>query len=1559
MLKGFKLEATDAMSVVDKLTKVDMVAATSAGDIAESLRQFATTAQLSGVDLDQAIAMATTIMDVSQAGASTVGVALKSMLSRFGNVKAGAFTGLDLDSETGEVGSESLNDLEKVLKKLGISMRDTNLQFRDFDDVLEDIASQWSLYDNVTKNAIATAAAGTRQREAFLVLMENMDKYHSLLETSQNAEGTAEEKYLSYQDSLQAAQKRLSAAWEEIALNSDVSRFMTNLTNFTTLLVEQLPFIAKWTTRIFATISATKVPVWINKAWNVLGGAKLTNTIFSEIPHSISQLNNQHLLKKRDKLYEKMDKEIFNSNNAFESNDHQAQLIDKYQQVNLKVQKSKPGEIGQPVTGLQQSLEAIDKENTINPQSYRNISKTTSVTPVGSFQNLIIALNNNTQSTNTNTEALGGEATQNVPLNTSSGEIPFWKSIGAVASAGAFGALMGGLSADTQHKTKSGEIVENSKEAQTASTIGNAAIGGVASMLQMGPAWAKAIGMALQIAGPWIMTAITKAIDAERDARAERVEAANNIVKAINSLENVTSSISDKIETLTDTLSTSEWISKIDSVEDTLNSEENKETKAAIWEQLSTNDKYSHLNNISEFFDLMASATGKERVEMWHDFASAQNKVKQENMVRSKEDELYTLGTKDRKYYRLNKEIVIPVNQREKFESWRDKYQPGFSYHTDARGNSDRDIITGFNAGVSSTEKITALKELQTFFDQNSEEWKQLEEAIRELTKVEKQNSADRAAIYKESNKQLANNAIEDATYQGRRLLDLTDYDLSNLSSEQIREAIRKDVQAKGGFNGISLYGEEADQLLDQAIAGNSTLYAAIQGHTKTLNQVIDNNDVEIQKKFASALGVTREQLLDLQETLGELTLADLIGGLENLRTKAGEVTETLQNIVSAGGLSAEAAESLLTKHPELVRFTGDPGAMATQLIKQGNAYSVAYQRGMMQELMGSSSLFAELRKELHKNTFNGTNLEDALFSELNKPEGAKALFNGAKSLSDVYSRLSSATTLNDDDLMKKYGLSRKELERVQALINEYYQVTVKDPIKEAQFNMFSQHMQKVYEKQITNLNEQKSALQEITSQREYENKLIEAKIKLENAQQEKKRVWREGVGWSYESDQSAIEEAQKNLDSVNIDYKVAELESQITQLQAEKDELANIEDNESFDRMSEAFESFKTELGKTFESQGDVQKALQQFYKQIETKISGPTEEDANAVTGEKTSDLDKAAQDLTKKKATMEQAAKDHGVNSKEYYDAEKAYNDSLTNFQTTYKKFSTDNAEAAYIWKNNTASDGVKNSDLLDYQESSSFKPQLKFNGQTYDVDLEAYNHEQNDGDAWIDTSNTSNNDDVMRYYAYKGLHNGVPKYADAQAIIDAQTNEYGAGTLGLLEYMKARGVQTGTIIENKTNGNKLVYINGATSDFPQGGSVEPGFYKLTESSDVEAAAEGSTGLAGGPTLVNELGTEAIISPWGTLTALPSATGVVPADITKNLWQLGEMAPSILKLLAQSSAFNNLPIASLNNGGADNSLHINSLTMNVNADESFDIDSFTQELRNVMNLTRRERR
>lgn len=73
MLKGFKLEATEAMSAVDLLTNLDMKFAASAGEIAEGLSRMATTAQMAGMSLEEAAAAVTVITDVTQKSASSIG----------------------------------------------------------------------------------------------------------------------------------------------------------------------------------------------------------------------------------------------------------------------------------------------------------------------------------------------------------------------------------------------------------------------------------------------------------------------------------------------------------------------------------------------------------------------------------------------------------------------------------------------------------------------------------------------------------------------------------------------------------------------------------------------------------------------------------------------------------------------------------------------------------------------------------------------------------------------------------------------------------------------------------------------------------------------------------------------------------------------------------------------------------------------------------------------------------------------------------------------------------------------------------------------------------------------------------------------------------------------------------------------------------------------------------------------------------------------------------------------------------------------------------------------
>lgn len=207
-MKGYQLSVEDAMGAVDKFTAVDMAAATSAGDIATALSKTAANAHLAGLSLDEVVGQLALVNETMQEAPETTGTFYNTMLSRLGMIKAGRLE----DPETGE----SLSDVETVLNNLGISLRDSVDQFRDFGDVLNQVGSSWESYSSVQQRAIATAFAGTRQQTRFIALMEGWSKAAEYSEIAANSSGTAMEKFGIYQDSLAAKTNKLTASFENL-----------------------------------------------------------------------------------------------------------------------------------------------------------------------------------------------------------------------------------------------------------------------------------------------------------------------------------------------------------------------------------------------------------------------------------------------------------------------------------------------------------------------------------------------------------------------------------------------------------------------------------------------------------------------------------------------------------------------------------------------------------------------------------------------------------------------------------------------------------------------------------------------------------------------------------------------------------------------------------------------------------------------------------------------------------------------------------------------------------------------------------------------------------------------------------------------------------------------------------------------------------------------------------------------------------------------------------------------------------------------------------------------
>ena len=229
-LNGFKKSASEAIDIVDKLTYVNAVSGSDAGGLAEALSKTSSAASLAGMSLDKLIGQIATVKEVTQADDSEVGNTFKSIFSRINNIRAGKYT----DSETGE----SLNDTEKILTKLGISMRNTNNEFKSSEEILDTLGERWNTFDSMQQKAIATAVAGTYRYNSFLALMQNYDKVLKYTEASLNSTGTAMEKFnQSYKESLQAKKANLTAAFESLTINSDFESAYGSIIEATTALV--------------------------------------------------------------------------------------------------------------------------------------------------------------------------------------------------------------------------------------------------------------------------------------------------------------------------------------------------------------------------------------------------------------------------------------------------------------------------------------------------------------------------------------------------------------------------------------------------------------------------------------------------------------------------------------------------------------------------------------------------------------------------------------------------------------------------------------------------------------------------------------------------------------------------------------------------------------------------------------------------------------------------------------------------------------------------------------------------------------------------------------------------------------------------------------------------------------------------------------------------------------------------------------------------------------------------------------------------------------------------
>lgn len=151
-----------------------------------------------------------------------------------GNVAAGK----DTDDE-----GEALNDVEKTLTGYGIALRSSLKEWRSFEDVLEEIAAKWNEFSGTEQDKIATAIAGTRQRENFRALMNNWDEVGRLAGVAANSTGSATKRMETYLDSIEAKTNKLKASWENFVMYLNQSESWGKLLDMLSNFLDKLTYV--------------------------------------------------------------------------------------------------------------------------------------------------------------------------------------------------------------------------------------------------------------------------------------------------------------------------------------------------------------------------------------------------------------------------------------------------------------------------------------------------------------------------------------------------------------------------------------------------------------------------------------------------------------------------------------------------------------------------------------------------------------------------------------------------------------------------------------------------------------------------------------------------------------------------------------------------------------------------------------------------------------------------------------------------------------------------------------------------------------------------------------------------------------------------------------------------------------------------------------------------------------------------------------------------------------------------------------------------------------------
>lgn len=234
-VRAFNIEMSNAQNVTDVYSALAANFAVSSQEIANAMEKTASSAASVGMSIESTSAFMSVMIQTTRESAENIGSAMKSIISRYGEMKASPNELLNVDGE--EV---SYNKVDKALKSIGISIKDANGQFRDFDDVIMELAGKWKTLDNNTQRYIATIMAGNRQQSRFIALVSNTDELNRAMDTANGSQSASLQQVLKTMDSIETKAQQMKSAFTDIYANWGLEETLKNVYDTITQMLKNI-----------------------------------------------------------------------------------------------------------------------------------------------------------------------------------------------------------------------------------------------------------------------------------------------------------------------------------------------------------------------------------------------------------------------------------------------------------------------------------------------------------------------------------------------------------------------------------------------------------------------------------------------------------------------------------------------------------------------------------------------------------------------------------------------------------------------------------------------------------------------------------------------------------------------------------------------------------------------------------------------------------------------------------------------------------------------------------------------------------------------------------------------------------------------------------------------------------------------------------------------------------------------------------------------------------------------------------------------------------------------